>query len=282
VPARYSRFYIKKSNLKKLNEVEGKQQFRVEVSNSFTASEDLVAEVEINRAREIIKQNIKISAKESLGYTELKKHKPWFDEGCLKLVDKWKQAKLQQLQDPSEINEDNLNNIRRKVSRYFRNKKREYLKDKIKELATNSKNKIIRDLCRCINEFKGDYLPKNYLVKDENDDLHADSQNILNMWKNFFSQLLNMHNVSDVRQIEKHTTEPLVPGPSRLKSPGSEQIPAELIQAGGKMLLSAIHELITSIWYKEELPDQWKEPILVEYHCCEIHTKCYRISFSQL
>jgi hypothetical protein len=46
-------------------------------------------------------------------------------------------------QDPSEINGDNLNNVRREASRHFRNKKREYLKDKINELATDSKNKNI-------------------------------------------------------------------------------------------------------------------------------------------
>jgi hypothetical protein len=55
------------------------------------------------------------------------------------------------------------------------------------------------------------------LVKDENGDLLADSQNILNRWKNYFSQLLNVHTVSDVRKIEVHTAEPLVPGPSRLQ-----------------------------------------------------------------
>jgi hypothetical protein len=79
-----------------------------------------------------------------------------------------------------------------------------------------------------------------------------------------------VQNVSDVRQIEVHTAEPL-PGPSRLevqtataklkkyKSPGSDQIPAELIQAGSEILLSVIHKLTNSIWNKEELPDQWKE-----------------------
>jgi hypothetical protein len=87
-----------------------------------------------------------------------------------------------------------------------------------------------------------------------------------------------VHNVSDVRQISVHTAEPLVPGPSRLeveiaivklkkyKSPGSDQIPAELIQAGGEILLSAIHKLINSVWNKEELPDQWKESIIVAVH----------------
>jgi uncharacterized protein YaaR (DUF327 family) len=93
--------------------------------------------VEINSVWEMIGENIKISAKESLGYFELKKHKPWFDEGCSKLVDQKKQAKLQWLQDPSEINGDNLNNVRCKANRYFKNKKREYLKDKINEFATS-------------------------------------------------------------------------------------------------------------------------------------------------
>jgi hypothetical protein len=50
-----------------------------------------------------------------------------------------------QLQDPSEINGDNLNNTRRETSRHFRNKKREYQKDKIDEIATNSRNKNQRN-----------------------------------------------------------------------------------------------------------------------------------------
>jgi hypothetical protein len=47
-------------------------------------------------------------------------------------------------------------------------------------------------------------------VKDENGDPLADSLSILNRWKNSFSQLLNVHRVSDIRQIEIHTAEPLV------------------------------------------------------------------------
>jgi hypothetical protein len=79
------------------------------------------------------------------------KHKPWFDGGCSNLLDSRKQAKLQLLQDPSEINGDNLNNVRCEVSRHFRNKQRQYLKDKINELTTNSRNKSIRELSRGIN-----------------------------------------------------------------------------------------------------------------------------------
>jgi hypothetical protein len=80
--------------------------------------------------------------------------------------------------------------------------------------------------------------------------------------------------------------EPLVPGPSRLeveiavakfkkyKSSGSDQIPAELSQAGGEILLSAIHKLINSVWSKEELPDQWKQSITVPVHKKGDKTDC--------
>jgi hypothetical protein len=123
-------------------------------------------------------------------------------------------------------------------------------------------------------------------VKDENSNLLADSHNILNMWKNYFSQLLNVHNVSDVRQIEIHTAKSLAPGPIRLeveiavpklkkyKSPGSDQIPEKRIQAGGKILLSVIHKLINFVWNKEELPDQWKESIIVPVHKKGEKTDC--------
>jgi hypothetical protein len=68
-----------------------------------------------------------------------------------------------------------------------------------------------------------------------------------------------------------HTAEPLVLEPSLVKvetsignlksykSPGTDQILAELIKAGGETLYSETHRLICSIWNKEELPQQWKE-----------------------
>jgi hypothetical protein len=64
-------------------------------------------------------------------------------------------------------NGDNLNNISRETSRHFRTKERKYLKDKIDELAMNSKNKNIRYLHRGINDFKRGHQPRSNLVKDE-------------------------------------------------------------------------------------------------------------------
>jgi hypothetical protein len=114
--------------------------------------------------------------------------------------------------------------------------------------------------------------------------------------------------VSDVRKIAVHTAQPLVPGLRRLeveitianlkkcKFRDSDQILAELIQARSKILLSVNHKLINYVWNNEELPDPKRSlllyqftkraikltvVIIVGYHCYQLHTKCYQISFSQ-
>ena len=93
-------------------------------------------------------------------------------------------------------------------------------------------------------------------------------------WRNYFFQLLNVHGVN-IKHTVIHTAEPLLPEPSAFefelaieklrshKSPGIDQIPAELIKAGGRKIRHEIHKLIFSIWNKEELPEEWKESIIV-------------------
>ena len=51
---------------------------------------------------------------------EMKQHKPWFDEECLGILVQRKRAKMQWIQDPSQSNVDNLNNVRRDASRHGR------------------------------------------------------------------------------------------------------------------------------------------------------------------
>jgi hypothetical protein len=97
---------------------------------------------------------------------------------------------------------------------------------------------------------------------------------------------LNVHRVSDVRQIEIHTAEPIVTDPRPIevettnakfkwyKSPGSDEIPAYHIQAEVEILCSKINKLINSIWNKEELPDQWEESIIIPVHKKGDKTEC--------
>jgi len=58
------------------------------------------------------------------------------------------------------------------------------------------------------------------------------------------------------------------------KSPGTDQIPAELIKAGGTTIFSQIHKLIISIWNKKKLPEDWKESIILPVYKKDDKTDC--------
>ena len=65
------------------------------ITNRFAALENVSEDEDRNKAWENIKENIKTSARDSLGMKEIKQHKPWFDEECLGILDQRKQAKMQ-------------------------------------------------------------------------------------------------------------------------------------------------------------------------------------------
>ena len=80
------------------------------------------------------------------------------------------------------------------------------------------------------------------------------------------------------------------------RSPDIDQIPPELIKAGGRTIRHESHKLIISIWNKEELPEEWKESIIVPIYkkgnktdcsnykgisICQLRTKFYPISYCQ-
>jgi hypothetical protein len=88
--------------------VEVKEKYQVETSYRFVALESLDESFDIKNAWESITENIRASAKDNLGHHRLKHNKPWFDDECSKIIDQWKQTKLQWLQHPSQINGDNL------------------------------------------------------------------------------------------------------------------------------------------------------------------------------
>jgi predicted lipase len=61
------KFDVERCNLRKLNDLEVRKQYMIEVTNRFAASENVSDDEDINRAWERIKDNIKITANESVG-----------------------------------------------------------------------------------------------------------------------------------------------------------------------------------------------------------------------
>jgi len=87
----------------------------------------------------------------------------------------------------------------------------------------------------------------------------AESNSIVVRWRKYFSQLFKVHGIKEVGQAEIHTAEPLVPEPSASelemaigklkshKSPGIDQIMAEMIKAARRKISLEIHNLLLLI-----------------------------------
>jgi hypothetical protein len=117
-------------------------------------------------------------------------------------------------------------------------------------------------------------------------DLVNNSHRSLARWRNHFSQLLSAHGANEFWQTEMYTAEPLVPEQNvfevemaaeklkRYKSPGIDQTPAQLITARGGTVHSEIHNLVHSVWNKEEFPTRWKVSINVPIHKKGNKTDC--------
>jgi len=109
----------------------------------FAALENVKDYEDVNRIWENIKDNIQTSAEESLGVHELKQNKSWFDEECLGSWDQRNRAKMQWIQDPNQSNVYILNNVRREVNRFFREKRRHNCELKLRNLRLRVRSKTL-------------------------------------------------------------------------------------------------------------------------------------------
>jgi hypothetical protein len=163
----------------------------------------------------------------------------------------------------------------------------------------------VRDWYRGVSDFKKGYQPRTNIVRDEKGDVVTDCHSTLVRWRNHFSQLLIVHGVSDVRQTEIHTAEPLVPEPSAFdfeiaiekikirKSPGIDQILAELLRAVGRTVRCEIYKLLILFAIRRNCLRSGRNPslylsirramkqivvIIEAHHFCQLRTKLYSTS----
>jgi len=158
-----------------------------------------------------------------------------------------------------------------------------------------------------ITDFKKGYQPRTNIVKDDKGDLVRDSQSMA-MRRKYFSQLLSVQGVNDVKLTEIHTVEPLVPEPSasevelaieklkRHKSLRTDQIQAELKKQKVEQFALGSINLLIPFGIRRNCQRSGRSRSLYlfigrvikhivifigAYHFCQLHTKFYPTSCCQ-
>lgn len=213
-----------------------------------------------------------------------KNHKDWFDDNSdsiHNLLSDMHKAHQETLRNPlSSTARQRWQRARREVQRTLRTMQNRWWTEKAHEIQFFADK---NDMQNFYNAVKSIYGPKSHCITPLRtaDGLRVlkDQNSILERWAEHFSTLLNQESVVDYTILQELPKFPPISNldqpPTFLevqtavhslknnKSPGSDNIPAELLKQGGYLCIRTLHRYITKVWTDENIPQQWKDASIV-------------------
>lgn len=255
-------------NTDKLKDERVKADYQLELANRFAL---LSVGEDLDEMWSEMKEAISDSATRVLGRRR-KRRKVWFNDECQTAVDMRKKALHDYLADGTKKQE--YERVRRRANDCLRREKRRYLREKLASIEVNRAANNGRDMYRTIKRMRG-MMQQAVTIRDDEGNLLSNPKDALEQWRKYFDGLLNVQppNLTEEPAVYQ-TAEPLVDEPTREevekaikmlknnKAPGIDGLPAELIKQGGERMLTELHNLITNIWRRECIPDEWRESII--------------------
>lgn len=270
----------KRMNLDGLQQDEEKQKYMERISEKLKNKKQ---NENVENIWESLKEVIRSASVEIRGQKK-EKVKDWYDKECEKALIERTKLRMKMLTDPSIENTDRYKEQRRLCKQLCRTKKRNYREKIMAKLETNYINKEIKNLYQGVKKIKQNNQGPTIFIKNKEGLLLGDQEDILERWAEYYEELLNKEETrTDYEQkpteaTDKDTEENDPPKLDEIKeiirslknnkSPGADNIMAELFKYGGEEMHKKIHELICKIWEEEQMPKEWSQAII-----CPIHKK---------
>ena len=217
-----------------------------------------------------MKTNFQETAEKILGRQKLKKAKPWISQETIDMADAKRAARKKK--DQTEYK-----NLKTDIKRKLKEDKASWLEKeclKIDQFDRKNQSKDMFDNIKKIQ--RKEFQVKQVTVNDEKGQPIVDPDEILRRWNQYGQKLFTTNksppNSTSVDDFEleppplKDEVEFAVKSLKAGKSPGLDNVPAELIKNSGKNGITAIHNLCCSIWKTCKWPDDWKQQELVMLH----------------
>lgn len=253
------------------------EQAEAKLSEISGNSED-VQEVWTN-----LKVSIKYAAEKVLGEKPKPQRNGWFDAECQEATDQKNKAYLNLQQGKiTRTKTEKYKDLRRAEKRLHKKKKKSFLKKQFEELEQLRFGNDTKKFYSQVNADRKGFIPQTNLCRGVNGQLITDTPGILNRWVEHFQLLLNpnpqpeqttvlANDVVNGDPVDEPTIFEVERAIAKLKngkSPGSDDIPAELIKHGGEVIVDVIHGLCLNIWKNETMPEEWNTGLI-----CPIHKK---------
>ena len=164
----------------------------------------------------------------------------------------------------------------REVKQIIRQDKKKYIEDKCEQIENNFSKNRSRDAYNIIKSLTKRFQPKTVVIKDENGNVLTESGQIFDRWKRYCENMFA--NTSEPKQTavdnnESYADTELEPLRSEVewaikslkdrKSPGCDEITAEVIKASGEAGITYYHKICTKLWKAGEWPEEWKRAVFI-------------------
>ena len=270
-------------NVEKLKDMTVRENFQLKLTNRFQILDMMNdnADTENVRAKwHTIDETVKEAADDEVGYIQGRRSGHWYDNDCREAVEKRRKVRAKILQTPGDRGlEEESRQENRNVNRILRRKKRQKLNDELDIIDENRKQGRIRQHYQGVRKLKQGYQARTRMIKDKDGEILTGDDDVLKRWEQYFEELLNRPDPANPineeiyygpeLELEPPTREETIKAIKSFKnnkSPGKDNIPAELWKYGGEVIQERLHDLMVTIWNEEITPDQWDEGIFIPLH----------------
>jgi exonuclease III/ribosomal protein S28E/S33 len=257
----------------KLGSSEVKDAFNQKLDEELTSWD--VGELSWRQCREIVTK----AAEECLGRVVPTKN-PWFDDECQQAVQRVIDARKRII---TRASQGEVRRLQREKKKLLRQKKREHEHRVIAEIEEMQSANESRKYFMAIKKAKSSFQPRVAICRAKEGELICNRDGVLDRWKQNFEDLLNgnftesqyaparLYENDDRKEVPMPSIEEVELAVNRLKnnkSPGADELPAELFKTGNKALIESLHAIIAQTWENEKLPEEWLLGVI-----CPLHKK---------
>ena len=262
-----------------LKDEEFRKQFQVELSNRFSALQNLEEE-DLEQMWTTWKDITNDTAMKVLGPKRGSRKERWISNGTWKLIDERKVLKAK-MEQGATVNTESLISYRKKdkeVKKSCRRDKQLYLENLAKEAESAATIGDSKTLYRIVKDLSGADRKSGCPIKDDNGTTLSTHEEQLKQWRHHFEAVLNCPEPAVLHDFAAETVPQLdicleefsaaevqsaIRKLKNNKSAGMDNILAEYLKGGGDVMLRTLTNICNRVWKLEEVPEDWKNGIII-------------------
>ncbi|CAF4444579.1 unnamed protein product, partial [Didymodactylos carnosus] len=222
-----------------------------------------------------IEEAIKIAVETTIAARKTTR-KPWISDETLKLADE--KRRLKQIKHASTQHAQQYKDMCKKVKKSARQDKEHWIAEQCDEVERGLKTGNTRQAYDLIKMLGRKFVPRLNVIRNKEGTILQSKEEIKQRWTQYCSSLYKDHGGGDrmVKELEEITplnnedpqdilyceVQEAIRALKRNKSPGSDGITSEMLQAGGEQLAHEIHKLCNKAWHEGTIPEEWGKSIL--------------------